>query len=985
MKLKNLMFGALLLCVAGCGCNDDSFPPGTGPAVLRAVLGVATDAPGVPVNPVQRKIPIDVFFLMDDARDMNKKFLRVNPNNLVDQRLHAFAAQRIMDHLKNNIEAAVGLRIDAGPALPFMAPGAGAALAAPGAGAGTITKDDLDFAFGVGRYEDFGGPFARRPGDDQTRPFILNMPLLRYDKDGFDAHFSKALTREAPGIGSPLVNGTETEGEPNTGIEALYQIATGAGFDGNGGGSTNDGGGPASDMAQDNPGPSGDVPQVQFAQLPAPANLDEDGEPIYVVQNSAGVTTMIDDPANPGTQIPVPASGNTGGVGWRPEAAKFIIIATNTATVAPLALQVAPDTDERSADPYNPTGVNIVSMPMGAADDDSPRIGDSIDVAGFNGSNNDDTQPEGAIPVPSQPWRARFGPAEPTKAGRAAVPGPNTSASFAGVAPLGAATVQQTIDELNRKDIEIVCLSALFGLGASTKPTPGGSPAVNGDADATVREVTEFRRYAVPWTWLTAISRLTGCVTAGPDRLQSFDVDNPNGGIPLVYNMGDVWPFDPGNPSVPDEALIKPSVVDDLADRIYYAWLQPRHLRSTTSVAGTASLVRVFYDFQLELNPIGNVVVVRADGGPNTITVDDVLLPTFDGASPPAVLPTTSVSFPQGSSIEWREVDDTIPVPAVQSMAFKITALFDRIEPPVGMSATDPAYLEAKAQVEAYLKARGDGTYSPDPMNPGELIPNPISDLATETVCHADGTLQLIVRDQMHPGPSVLLSSIANGCIKVEDLSPVGLPGVQEGGTCPFPVPVPGSSPVDLFSCPVNMEIAATSPLGALLSYAEPAAGVGQTVTCVPPSGSMFALGVPSQTGMLTAVVCELRDDVTNALIDSCTFDVTVVDRQGPAFTCPSSVSTILDTTSGTFVSWTSEGTDGLRATDQVDGDLTASITVTVLRGDNGMTDVIPAVGTGPFSWTYEFPEGTSTVTATVTDAAGNVGSCTFKVNVFSL
>ena len=48
---------------------------------------------------------------------------------------------------------------------------------------------DLDFAYSVVRYEDFGGPFTnpnRRAGpiegsanDMDARPFILNMPLLR--------------------------------------------------------------------------------------------------------------------------------------------------------------------------------------------------------------------------------------------------------------------------------------------------------------------------------------------------------------------------------------------------------------------------------------------------------------------------------------------------------------------------------------------------------------------------------------------------------------------------------------------------------------------------------------------------------------------------------------------------------------------------------------------------------------------------------------
>ena len=89
---------------------------------------------------------------------------------------------------------------------------------------------EVDFGFGVGRYEEYSS-FAGE--DSGGRPFILNQAIVTTDTPGFQQAIDQALDREAPGFGGD---------GPETGIEALYQIATGAGFDGNQNGSTLDSG-----------------------------------------------------------------------------------------------------------------------------------------------------------------------------------------------------------------------------------------------------------------------------------------------------------------------------------------------------------------------------------------------------------------------------------------------------------------------------------------------------------------------------------------------------------------------------------------------------------------------------------------------------------------------------------------------------------------------------------------------------------------------
>jgi hypothetical protein len=145
----------------------------------------------------------------------------------------------------------------------------------------------INLGFGVGRLEEYGN-FAAEYSDG--RPFILNQPVIASDVAGFSASIQAGLDHVAPGYGGDT---------PETVIESLYQMVTGAGFDGNNNGSLLDSGAAGLLSTQVSPGNSGDVPP--FASFtPDPAN---------------GV---------------LPASGSIGGAGFRSGALPIIITATDT-------------------------------------------------------------------------------------------------------------------------------------------------------------------------------------------------------------------------------------------------------------------------------------------------------------------------------------------------------------------------------------------------------------------------------------------------------------------------------------------------------------------------------------------------------------------------------------------------------------------------------------------------------------------------------
>ncbi|HSV12969.1 MAG TPA: SdrD B-like domain-containing protein, partial [Tepidisphaeraceae bacterium] len=145
----------------------------------------------------------------------------------------------------------------------------------------------LDLGFGVGRFEEYGN-FAAEFATG--RPFILNQSIVSQTTPGFSTSIQSALDRTTPGYGGD---------QPETDIEALFQMVTGAGFDGNNNGTTTDSGAAGLVSTQLAPGGSGDVPSFASYTADATGNV-------------------------------LPAEGNIGGAGFRAEALPIILLATDT-------------------------------------------------------------------------------------------------------------------------------------------------------------------------------------------------------------------------------------------------------------------------------------------------------------------------------------------------------------------------------------------------------------------------------------------------------------------------------------------------------------------------------------------------------------------------------------------------------------------------------------------------------------------------------
>jgi farnesyl diphosphate synthase len=77
---------------------------------------------------------------------------------------------------------------------------------------------NVHFGFGVGRFEDY----ANLNAGPLDRPFLLNQPIITTDQAGFQDAITGALARQAFGSGGDT---------PESLIEALFQTATGLGFD----------------------------------------------------------------------------------------------------------------------------------------------------------------------------------------------------------------------------------------------------------------------------------------------------------------------------------------------------------------------------------------------------------------------------------------------------------------------------------------------------------------------------------------------------------------------------------------------------------------------------------------------------------------------------------------------------------------------------------------------------------------------------------
>jgi uncharacterized delta-60 repeat protein len=156
-----------------------------------------------------------------------------------------------------------------------------------------------------------------------------------------------------------------------------------------------------------------------------------------------------------------------------------------------------------------------------------------------------------------------------------------------------------------------------------------------------------------------------------------------------------------------------------------------------------------------------------------------------------------------------------------------------------------------------------------------------------------------------------------------------------------------GDAPPCSITCPSSIATSNTpGQCGTVVNYTAPSGPACGPVACFPPPGSVFPIGA-------TTVTCEPAAGV------ACSFNVTVVDTQAPTINCPAGVTAVTAPGSaGTVVSFPAPNT-----TDN------CSAATTVCSPPSGSS----------------FAVGTTTVTCTARDAAGNTASCSFTVTVFDV
>ena len=629
MRFKNILLGAALLVIAGCGCGDDEILGLIGASAESVNLGPAADVPPcvLPTTPPDERRVVDVFIVIDKSWAMKNTNMGLVPQIDGDTRKRTLVAEELMKNVQSRIMS------------DLQASYGDADIA--------TTEQRIDIAFGVGFFCDFGGAFAGSANgrnwdaapvaisDAQARPFTLSMPVIRAKHPLFQQFFDQAILTDTPGDGRVLrtnPNGTIflDQNDPQSGIEALYQIATGAGFDGDVNGNTNDSGAPCAVTTQTAPGDSGDVPAVVFAATPE--ETDPDGRPMFHVRDSNNATTTVNVGGNDVTCF---ASGNLGGVGWRNEAARFVIYVSDIATIGTFSGQVP--TDISNTPGTTPTVPNTVGPATG---------------------------PRGARTLPSAAFMT---PVADGRAGDITLPSP--------IAPTNAHTVPETIAALNNLHIEVLCVGYPNVQPDPVKPNGGNNggtapndipgtdvPAVGFDQVAPPGDepnTYEFRSY-FPWQHMSALSVLTG---------STVDTQDPAGGtlnLPAVYNAGTVWR------NGPDPANINDHIRVGLAQRIR-EWVDTPYL-NTVAFGGVAfddaDRPTMTMDFQITLAPSptfdSNFVELLGNYGATLTTPA-----TLPGVSVPVVV--TGETVPAPSRISFPDLSLAILSPTTPAIAETFT------------------------------------------------------------------------------------------------------------------------------------------------------------------------------------------------------------------------------------------------------------------------------------------------------------------------
>lgn len=232
------------------------------------------------------------------------------------------------------------------------------------------------------------------------------------------------------------------------------------------------------------------------------------------------------------------------------------------------------------------------------------------------------------------------------------------------------------------------------------------------------------------------------------------------------------------------------------------------------------------------------------------------------------------------------------------------------------------------------------------------------------TGCPADITVSASTTCQAvvtWPAPSftdnctggTLIPSKASGSTFAKGMTTVTYTATDAAGntaTCSFKVNVVDNTAPVITGCPADITVNASATCQAVVTWTAPSFTdncTGGTLIPSKPSGSTFAKGT-------TTVTYTATDAAGNTA--TCSFNVNVVDNLAPIITgCPSDITVTANTACKAVVTWTVPS-----FTDDCEGGILAA------------TKIPGSV----------FNAGTTVVTYTATDAAGNTATCSFKVKV---
>lgn len=406
--------------------------------------------------------------------------------------------------------------------------------------------------------------------------------------------------------------------------------------------------------------------------------------------------------------------------------------------------------------------------------------------------------------------------------------------------------------------------------------------------------------------------------------------------------------------------------------------------QSTGSAAGTVSLKNVvpYFDTAFAAGP-NWFYFPGASGGSTTVGL---------WKSNGTALGTNAISAASGPSPTFPDdfvmMDNVLYFSAVQTSPYRSLWRSDGtsagtrtvVNIPTGTAGLDPRNLTVANRVlffQAYEPETGTELWRSDGTAVGtrpvrDLNPGPVGSMAGEPILalEPEGLVVFSASDGVHGVEPWISDGTEAGTQMLADLAPGGLSSnprlftrqgkdiyfVANDGTTGFELwrvtlDIPPDTTPPTVTCPASRTAEATSSAGAQVSY--PAATVTDdtpgrpVVTYSQASGATFPMGT-------TTVTVTATDAVGNR--GSCSFDVTVRDTTAPSLTCPANVTAEATDSTGALVSYPAATASDV-----------ASRPVTLSYSQSSGT---------------VFPLGTTAVTVTAADTAGNSRSCSFNVTV---